>query len=838
MIVKNFTEALKYEVGGKAKGLYALQHAGLNVPEFVVLPTSTFKNGTPDFSLLPDDKKLLTEILTSWGITAQGVVVRSSIADEDGLHHSFAGMMDSFLNLRNFSDVIEAIKLCAQSAFSERTLAYRKQKNITRSPQPAVIIQKQIIPTSSGVLFTTSPDFPQEIAIHAVTGFSEYLNKGEDTPDEFYLWKKNGALNRKIISPKEHAYSTHFNKGLIKIELEEKARELDALSAAQLDELYTVSNSIEKYFSHPCDVEFVFTNNALFIVQARPITQPIPEVVVYDNSNIQESYCGVTTPLTFSFASRAYATVYKQTMKALALHESTIQKNEIVIQNLLGLVKGRIYYNINNWYRGLQLLPSFKQNKEDMEKMMGLTEPVDFIEDQLKSFMEKCRLLPGILFNLSRLLFAFKKLPGDVERFITNCQHYHKQFYAKDLTSLSIKELLIEKEKLDTNLLHQWTTPIINDFHVMMSNGKVNRNLKKTGVTEVDEFLSRYLSGNKQLASMQPTLQLQLLAEEVKKDHHLRTVILEAQSDIHALVKKQHPAFFEKALLYINTYGDRTIGELKLETETMRVNPIVFYKYLRNFILSPSVDLSGNKKLHQQAVDELTKKLSGKTIFYRNRISRNLANLERAINNREAMRLERTRLFGMYRSIYLAIGVQLERKGILSNRRDIFYLGEEEIIVCEHHEPPSYKNRVNERKRSFDSFRSEDVPSRIIIPYPPSTEILEIEIENSLKGTGCYPGTIEGEIVVITDPDQDIQTAGKIICALRTDPGWAALFPACKGVLIEKGSSLSHSVILLRELGIPTIVNIPRLTKKLQTGQRIHMNSTDGKIQILDYATH
>src|ERR1700751_3711715 len=108
MIVRKFTEARNHEVGGKAKGLYRLQQAGFKVPDFVVLPASTFKVQAPqqkflnEFCLLPEDEKMLTEILTAWDLTNQGVVVRSSIADEDGLSHSFAGMMDSFLNLRTF----------------------------------------------------------------------------------------------------------------------------------------------------------------------------------------------------------------------------------------------------------------------------------------------------------------------------------------------------------------------------------------------------------------------------------------------------------------------------------------------------------------------------------------------------------------------------------------------------------------------------------------------------------------------------------------------------------------------------------------------------------------
>ncbi len=843
MIIRNFHDAQRVDVGGKAMGLFRLQQTKLNVPEFIVLNASTFvglneeQKKESGFQLSAEDKSLLMTILETWDFPNQAVVVRSSIADEDGQQHSFAGLMDSFLNLKTFDEVSEAIGCCAQSAFSERSKAYRKQKDLKASPKPAVIVQKQVEATCSGVLFTTSPDFPQEIAIHAVHGFSEYLNKGEDVPDEFYLWKKEGILNRKIVQRKEHAYISHSHKGLIKKELIGTRQDTDTLHENQLKELYKASNVIEKHFSFPCDVEFVFRDQTLFIVQARLVTQPIPEVIVYDNSNIQESYCGVTTPLTFSFACRAYATVYRQTMKTLALPNTVIQNQEIVIQNLLGLVKGRIYYNINNWYRGLQLLPSFNQNKADMERMMGLTEPVEFVEDRVKGFWEKCLLLPQLLVNLSRLLLAFRKLDKDIEIFLQNCQHYYGRFYQHDLSSLNMEELFDEKEKLDTNLLHQWTIPIVNDFYVMMNNGMANRNLKKSGIGNTDEFLSQYLSGNRKLASMLPALQLQYLAQETTKHEGLPSLVLELPLEINTIVKNHYPTFYDKTLDYIATYGDRTIGELKLETETMRVNPILFYKYLRNFVSSSS-GLETNSKLHDQASAELVEKLSSQNFFLRRRVLSNLKNLQCAIANREAMRLERTRLFGMYRSLYLEIGNRFESIGILTNAHDIFYLTEEEIIGYKQRDQSVYRTMVLERKNSFSLFRKDDVPSRVIIPYPPVMVTAESEVEGLLTGTGCYPGIVEGEVLVITNQSEDIQVAGKIICAIRTDPGWAALFPSCKGVLIEKGSSLSHSVILLRELGIPTIINIPNLTKRLKTGQQIHINSSEGKIHILDHATH
>src|SRR6185312_11585750 len=147
----------------------------------------------------------------------------------------------------------------------------------------------------------------QEMALHAVAGFGDALMQGSVQADEYYFLKKNGSLNRKNI----HS---------VKPEME--------LSVDQLSVLYTTASKLEKHFTSPQDIEFVFDNDTLYVVQCRPVTQTIPQV-----------------------------TVYNKTMETLRLPKKQIAAQQPVVNNLLGLVKGRIYYNINNWYKGLQLLP-------------------------------------------------------------------------------------------------------------------------------------------------------------------------------------------------------------------------------------------------------------------------------------------------------------------------------------------------------------------------------------------------------------------------------------------------------------------------------------------------
>ncbi|WP_243689552.1 hypothetical protein, partial [Geotalea toluenoxydans] len=116
----------------------------------------------------------------------------------------------------------------------------------------------------------------------------------------------------------------------------------------------------------------------LYLLQSRPITSlatlPDPDggLNIWDNSNIVESYGGVTTPLTFSFARHIYEGVYRQFCRIMAVPADAIAANERIFPRMLGLVRGRVYYNLLNWYRLLAMLPGFTSNRRFMEQMMGL----------------------------------------------------------------------------------------------------------------------------------------------------------------------------------------------------------------------------------------------------------------------------------------------------------------------------------------------------------------------------------------------------------------------------------------------------------------------------------
>ena len=102
-----------------------------------------------------------------------------------------------------------------------------------------------------------------------------------------------------------------------------------------------------------------------------------------------------------------------------------------------------------------------------------------------------------------------------------------------------------------------------------------------------------------------------------------------------------------------------------------------------------------------------------------------------------------------------------------------------------------------------------------------------------LRGTGCCPGEVTGPVKVLRTPRDDMRLSGEILVAERTDPGWVPLYPSVSGLLIERGSILSHSAIVAREMGIPTIVGIPGLMAAVTTGQTVRMNGAAGTVEVV-----
>ncbi len=880
-------------LGGKASQMAWLTRNGFHVPEWFVITTNAFNyylsenkldqwidNKLADLNsknvaavsaeirekmlsgVLPTtlQNEIGQSLLTMPKANQDFYAVRSSVVGEDAASASFAGQMDSELFQKGMDAIVHSVKSVFASAFTERALIYRLHHNIEyRNIKAAVIVQRMIFGAVSGVMFTAHPITGRrdQGLISACYGAGEGIVSGLCSTDEYTVGldarEIQSVINEKDV---QLVFDDARGLGTIEKEVPESLKNASCLTQEQVKQLIRTGKAIAEARQFPQDIEWTIENGAIYILQTRPVTSmPAPaqakgERIVWDNSNIQESYCGVTTPLTFSFANRAYATVYEQTMRLMGISEKEIQANQGMLRNMLGLIKGRVYYNINNWYRGLLFLPSFGANKEAMERMMGLQDPVDMIQDSHLTALQKLRKLPSMLRALVILLSHFVRMGRLVDQFKSMFQKEYQSIPRDQLHTLEMAQLMSLTKQLDDNLLNRWTTPIVNDFYVMIYNGKVNGWLTKAGIENPEIVQNNLLSGEEGIESTEPTKMLLRMCDYVRQHETLKQLLdtVENQYLLDA-IQVESPEFHKQCLEYIELYGERTIGELKLESISLRQDPSFMFAVLKNFLSREDLNektLAKNEsqfrqEAEQEAFGKIESSLGAKKLAT---FKKHLTKLREAIKHRENMRLARTRMFGLYRDIYLEIGRQLQMGGQLACARDILYITVEELdAYMEGRSVTSLKAIALARKEEFAEFESEELPHHFSTWGPVyHHNAYEYQGKNAdisddaaeLSGIGCYPGIVEQPVRLIFSPEDELSLDGQILCTVRTDPGWAPLFPTAGGLLVERGSTLSHSAVVARELGIPAIVNIPGITKIINDGERVKMDGAKGTIHRLD----
>jgi phosphohistidine swiveling domain-containing protein len=207
------------------------------------------------------------------------------------------------------------------------------------------------------------------------------------------------------------------------------------------------------------------------------------------------------------------------------------------------------------------------------------------------------------------------------------------------------------------------------------------------------------------------------------------------------------------------------------------------------------------------------------------------------IRDRENLRFERTRVFGAVRRIFLGIGARLAESGRLDGARDVFYLRVDEVFAHLDGTGASADLRaLAERRRAeFAAYeRAPALPDRFETYGPPADFAAALApappVEGALQGTGCSPGVVRAPVRIVRDPHQAGELEGHILVAERTDPGWTLLFPAVLGVLVQRGSLLSHSAIVAREMALPCVVGVPGLLESLRDGEVVEMDGTAGTI--------
>ena len=883
---RNFAEK---EAGGKGFSLYLASSLGFQVPPWAIIGRSEFirfleeskieekldaalRSFELNSTTADETEYKIQELFTSTGPTKRikslveqaselvglPVAIRSSSADEDGQLNSFAGQLSTYLNISSLEEAVKATIQCFASGFSGRSLIYRREKKLALSGiQIAVVVQRMLNPDISGVLFTCDPVAmnTKSWVVSATPGVGEGLVSGAVDADTFWISSDSGEILTQEAVPKLYKISNRINlDGTEKVPVDPSEQNKPSLAEGQLLEIHVMGQRLTRLFELPLDVEWAFSQNTLYLLQTRPVTTLSRNISgfpnLWDNSNIVESYGGITLPLSFSFALNNYRVVYQQFCEVLGVPSSTVREMDSYLRNMLGIIKGRVYYNLYNWYKLIGLLPGVSTNSEFMETMMGVSEKL--------SGEIAARIQPHPSWGTwrgswrkaraaIRFVYYHLRIQSIVDGFLARFNSSYGQFRTTDYSSLPSDVIFQRYLEMERVMIGDWKAPIINDLLCMVHFG-ILRKLTAKWLNDAKPALQNdLLAGEGNLESTEPTKELMRLAGVINQDIELKRLIEQTPLQLipEALKQSRHLEFSREIERYLERFGHRCMNEMKLEEIDLLTDSSYLFVCLKNYLRAgtTSRDLYEEREtsLRQGAEAVVNSQLSGlRLLIYK----WSLRNTRRAVRNRENTRFARTRAYGIARKMFQAIGSDLSKLDILESDRDIFYLTIEEVYGIHQGTltTTKLKELVRLRKGEYLEHLKEEPDPRFVtrgIVYwrnqfnAPAVHG-DLSVDADLQGLPCCPGVVEGIVRVVASPSEDLNLNGEILVAHRTDPGWVPLYPSISALLIERGSLLSHSAIVAREMGLPTIVSIPGLISRLQTGMRVRVDGEKGTIKLLE----
>ena len=810
--------------GNKAARLSGLLSAGFQVPAFFVIGSHARHEVCR--TVLHSEIGTAAEQLCNEG---ERVAVRSSSVEEDGDQSSFAGQFDSFLNVAIYGIADHAYKVW-DSAFSEHVAAYRESQGVTGAvPVPAVLVQRMVNADVAGVAFSADPvSGDRNTAVVAATsGVGESLVSGECQGDTWHIGGNGKISHRKLESDKP------------------------VLTDRQVRKIAKLVRKVSDHYGSAQDIEWAIENDRIFLLQSRDITtlselESFDNFALWDNSNIVESYGGVTTPLTFSVARSAYQEAYRHFGRVLGVSEREITRNDRAYEQMIGLIQGRVYYNLLNWYRLLMLTPGFRFNRKFMEQMMGVTEglpqqAVPQAEDHGRFAV--IRATAGLVRVAQRLITKLFRHNARVKKFHAQLD---EALQPLDLQQMSLNELMDSYEELQDTVIPAWDTPLINDLYCMIFHGALRALCERWLDEDLSAVHNELVCGEAGIISLEPVARMKEMASIAALDSHFAKALREQTMEKISPFIESNSEFREQLDSYFERFGDRCLDELKLESQTVADDPLPLLRAVGQ--LATMVNKPGSGVVSDDPRDiaeaKVQQNLSGSRI--RQFIFSFTLRLARArVRDRENLRFERTRVYGRVRAIFVEIGNRLTELAVLNDAEDIFYLDVEEISGFIR--GTGISNRLAAlvacRRREFSDYAKSDDPPRRFITRGPAQLVASMQAAASTQedntgasrnGQACSPGIVRGPVRIVRDPRDAEIRQGEILVAQRTDPGWVMIFPLVTGMIMERGSLLSHSAIVARELGIPAVVGVEDACNWLNDGDWVELDGASGTIRRLE----
>ncbi|MFM9282032.1 phosphoenolpyruvate synthase [Paenibacillus jiagnxiensis] len=777
---------------------------------------------------IPSDVvKAVTQYLSRFG-DKHAYAVRSSATAEDLPHASFAGQQDTYLNIIGVDAILQHIRKCWASLFTDRAVIYRMQNGFDHSQvHLSVIVQRMVFPQASGILFTADPMTSNRkmLSIDAGFGLGEALVSGLVSADGYKV--REGEIVEKRIAAKKLAIYGRKEGGTETQQIAPEQQNTQTITDEQILQLAHIGRQIEAYFGQPQDIEWCLADDTFYIVQSRPITTlyPIPEENdqenhVYLSVGHQQMMTDPMKPLGLSVWLLTTPVPMRTAGGRLFVDVAPRLATPVGRETLLNTVgsdplfKDALMTIIERDF--IKLLPNDEKEPAKSNKAMPSAGARTQIEND-----------PAIVSNL------IKRSQTSIEELKQNIQTKS----GSDLFDFILEDIQQQLKKI---LFDPQSTAVF--MAAMDASAWINENMNKwLGEKNAADTLSQSVPNNitseMGLALLdvadviRPYPEVVAYLQQVKDDYFMDELLkLEGGQEAHDAIND-----------YLSKYGMRCAGEIDITRTRWSEKPITLVPLILGNVKNFAPNASQRKfeqgrqealAKEQELLERLKQLPDGEQ---KAKETKRMIDLVRNfIGYREYPKYGMVNRYFIYKQALLKDAQQLVQAGVIHEKEDIYYLSFEELHKVVRTNKLDYQI-ISNRKDEYKLYEKL-TPPRVLTS---DGEIItgEYKRENlpaeAIAGLPVSSGVIEGRArVILKMEDADLED-GDILVTAFTDPSWTPLFVSIKGLVTEVGGLMTHGAVIAREYGLPAVVGVENATKLIKDGQRIRVHGTEGYIEIL-----
>ncbi|MBQ8790799.1 MAG: phosphoenolpyruvate synthase [Ruminiclostridium sp.] len=815
------------DVGNKAAFLSLMKGEGFRVPAGIVLSDEIFKkticgsdnkqkadellkelNGdnareiSEKLAMLYSSLALSDEVKTEIAEKTDSrkrYAVRSSGIKEDLQGFSFAGQYDTFINVSGAEEISAAVIKCYLSAYSETVLSYLATNGIsTDEIGMAVIVQEMVDSDISGVAFTVNPTSgcDKEIFIEAAGGQGENLVSGKVAAERYsYNW---------------------WNKELT-------ASSGSLLTADKVKEIAETALSIQQYFGYPCDIEFAYKKDALYILQARAVTKILYNDIKDQWSTADFKDGGVSATVCTPYMWSLYEYIWESELRKFLI-ESKILTPAEVSRKLGDMFYGRPYWNMTIVKSAMAKVPGYKERDFDSEFGVKIT---------YSGNGNTTSINPKSIFGIIRIALAQKKIVGErrenAEALKSQLLDTYSAYFADKDKTFSADEIKSKwRQLIFTDYLKSESTYFrqifINTIHQSLYKDKILKHTTKGGYFTL-------IGGLDNISHLLPFYSIWEISRRIRKDEKALSFWNDTPADVIAAKISEAP-FGDMILKYIGDYGYHSKKELDVTYPS-------FYEDINAIIndvkstcalgdeCSPEKDSLRLREDFSKEMEQVKGKISSSAY---KKFEKNVTEMRSMLWWREEFRDVSTRFYCIIRAYTLRLAQTLYDEGVIRDKEDIWFTKIEDVrsFLDGKISKEELAEIIKRNKIYYSSFRNFQNENEIGSAFQGA---VSGQSDKALSGIGCSCYKATGVARVISSLDEtDRLCEGDILITKFTDTGWTSLFAKLGGIVTEYGGMLCHAAIVSREYGIPCVVCAENATKLIKDGETITINGETGEI--------